>query len=118
MRKQKQKKASRRAGGKRDEGGMKCPEICIENAESLLPIAYKWEDSLKNRRNKKSTVAFIVKMFMETAVNLLQEEQVLYISSESEVWQVECGKPAIRLNQLTNNHDEADPRIFFIAHSL
>ena len=81
-----------------------------------LPHRYAWGDLKKNRLNKKNLVQFLCNRLKGSSLRL-EDEQKLILSFEDEVWEISTVETAI-CQDLTTNHEEADTKISFLAHSF
>ena len=100
---------------RRDDSRKACPTINVAEQEDL-PHRYAWGEFLRNRSNKKGLVGFLCTKLKECS-HRMNEGQTLFLSFEEEVWKITKGQIVKRFD-LTNNHEEADTRIFFLANSL
>ena len=97
-----------------------CPVIKMgDETENEIDHNYTWIDFLKNRQNKKNLVNYICQKLRDaSASDKLQAEQKLLVSHEDDVWVVTRDDECTICEECTNNHEEADTRIFFLAHYL
>ena len=101
----------------RDTKGITSPDIQIADRESKLPQSENWPNFLRNRKNKMNLIKLITGEFLKYG-DKLTIHQILYISFETVVWIVINGlEPKIE-EDMANDHEEADSRIFFIANAL
>ena len=81
-----------------------------------LPTGNDWSTFLRNRGNKKKLVHFLVKKLAESGERL-QDGKILFVSSEKDVICV-TSQGSTGIQSLTNNHEEADTRIFYLIREL